>query len=443
MNTIHALSNITPHPDFDLFGLPPTQLTVEKDVYTEHRPISILSSNSVVQFVVPTNMDEYVQLRETLLYLKFKINLKKKDASAVSAEDWKKVAPVNYLLHSMFRQIDFEIAGKSITLSPQTYAYKARFEYDLGFTDDAKKSHLTAAGAYDDVSEKVTIGENRSKLITPATVNTFGTGDSIELMGKLHLDMAFQPRALLGGTQFKLTLVPNEPKFFLMNSDSNIIPEVVFENAILYVHRSKITWPVLEAHNVALGKSNAKYPICRSHVKAFNINSGNIDVSIDNAISGQLPRRVFLAMVTNDAFNGNYTKNPFNFEHFKLNHLAIYLDGEQYPLNAYKPNFEQKLYVREYMGLYEALNQLNTDSTLTLTKSQWAAGNTIFGFNFAPDLADDCNKMGYANPIRKGSLRIDLKFASALTETINVLLYCEYDNIVELTADRMPLTDYL
>ena len=434
---------VTPHPDFDLFGLPPTQQTVEKDVFTEHRPISILNSNSVIQFVVPTSLDEYVQLRESLLYLKFKINIKKKDGTNVTEADWKKIAPVNYLLHSMFRQIDLEFAGKSITLSPQTYAYKARLEYDFGFTNDAKKSHLTAAGAYDDYTEKKSISENRSKFLRPTTITTDGAGDSIELMGKLHLDMAFQPRALLGGTQLKLTLVPNEPKFFLMLTDSTIIPELVFENVILYVHRSKISWPVIEAHNVVLQKSNAKYPISRSFVKAFNVNSGNIDVSIDNAITGQLPRRVFIAMVTNDAFNGNYSKNPYNFQHFNLNHLAVYLDGEQFPLNAYKPNFDKKLFVREYMGLFESLNQLNTDSTLTLTKNEWADGNTIFGFNFAPDMADDCNKMGYVNPIRDGSLRIDLKFSQALSETINVLLYCEYDNIVEITHDRNVVTDYI
>jgi len=443
MNTFHQLSNITPHPDFDLFGLPPTQLTVEKDVFTEHRPINITNSSSVIQFVIPTSIDEYIQLRESLLYLKFKVNLKKKDGTDVDESDWANVAPVSYLLHSMFRQIDLEIAGKSITLSPQTYAYKSRFEFDLGFTNDAKISHLTAAGAYNDTDEKTTISESRSKIIMPNPVTKDGTGKSVELMGKLHLDMAFQPRALLGGTALKLTLVPNDPKFYLMNKSQNILPQIEFESIIFYAHRSKLNDSVVEAHNLALTKTNAKYPICRSMVKAFNINSGNIDVSIDNALNGQLPRRVFLAMVTNDAFNGNYSKNPFNFEHFDLNHLAIYLDGEQHPLNAYKPDFEKQLFVREYMGLFEALNQLNTDSTLILSKEQYAAGNTIFGFNFAPDLADDCNKMGYANPVRTGNLRIDLKFSKALSETINVLLYCEFDNIVEITRERNAVTDYI
>ncbi len=40
MSTLHEMSNVTPHPDFDLFGVPPTQLTIERDIQSEHRPIS-------------------------------------------------------------------------------------------------------------------------------------------------------------------------------------------------------------------------------------------------------------------------------------------------------------------------------------------------------------------------------------------------------------------
>jgi hypothetical protein len=78
MSRIHELSNITPHPDFDLFGVPPTQLTIEKDVQSEHRPISVLSSGSVIQFNINSAIDEYIQLRDTLLKIVLKINIKKK-----------------------------------------------------------------------------------------------------------------------------------------------------------------------------------------------------------------------------------------------------------------------------------------------------------------------------------------------------------------------------
>ncbi len=50
--------------------------------------------------------------------------------------------------------------------------------------------------------------------------------------------------------------------------------------------------------------------------------------------------------------------------------------------------------------------------------------------------------MGYVNPIKRGTLRLEMKFAEALKETINVLLYCEYDNLIEIDATRNAFTDY-
>jgi hypothetical protein len=104
---------------------------------------------------------------------------------------------------------------------------------------------------------------------------------------------------------------------------------------------------------------------------------------------------------------------------------------------------QKKLYTREYIGLFESLNQLTTDSTISFKLNDWANGNTIYGFNFAPDLSDDCSKMGFANIIKKGALKIEIKFGEALSETISVLLYCEYDSIIEIDLNRQVITDYM
>jgi hypothetical protein len=238
-------------------------------------------------------------------------------------------------------------------------------------------------------------------------------------------------------------LVPNDPAFYLNLKDATIVPSVEFEDASLFMHRSKIIYPVVNAHSNALEKGTAKYPITRGHVKAFNITTGNTDIIIDNAVYGILPRRIFIAMVPNDAFSGAYLKNPFDFKSYKLTYLAVHIDGQQYPLKAYTPDFTKKIYTREYLGLFESLNQLTTDSTISLNLNEWANGNTIYGFNFAPDLGDDCCKMGFANIVKKGALNVELKFAEALKETISVLLYCEYDSIIEIDGNRQVYSDYM
>ena len=106
----------------------------------------------------------------------------------------------------------------------------------------------------------------------------------------------------------KFTLVPNDKDFYLWH-DSTITTSVKFEQAALYINRSKLSFPVVEAHNLALTRGTAKYPIMRSNVKSFTIPSGLQSTNIENTIFGQIPRRMCLAMVDSKAFNGYSSKN--------------------------------------------------------------------------------------------------------------------------------------
>lgn len=441
MNKIHDLSHITTLADYDLFTVPPTQLTIEKNIVTEYRPISTLNPDSVIEFQVNSAVDEYILLRETQLYIKIRVDLKKSTGANAAADDWKKLNVANNLMHSLFRTVELEIEGKSVTQSPQTYAYKAYFETMLGFCEEAKDGYLCGVTWYNDEDKKEKVDDDIAAYTTPKPMNTTGKGEPIDMLGKLHLDLAFQPRALIGGCRLKFTLVPNNKAFYL-NHDSTVVPTVTFENAALYVTKSKVAYPIVEAHNLALTKGTAKYPIMRSLVKSFTVPTGLLDVNIDNAITGQIPRRMFLALVDSRAYTGTAAYNPYNFTSYNLNYLVASVDGVQYPTVAFTPDYTEGLYVREFMSLYDSLNQMTTDACLALPRGSYPGGNCIYGFSFAPDPTDDSSKTGYVNPTRYGSVRLSLKFAQALANNINVLIYCEYDNIIEIDATRTPFSAF-
>jgi len=426
----------------DIFSLPPTQYAILSNLVTEHRSISSVTSDSNISFVITTPRDEYINLKDLLLRLKLKVNLKKVDGGEPSLTDWNEVAPVNYLLNSLFKQVTIEINDKQITVSPQTYPYKAIFESTFGFTKDARTSFLSAAGYQEDSSTNPEVIDTiRNVLINPKHAR--GTGKIVELIGKPHLDIAFQERAILGGSKIKIEFVPHEPSFYLRADKTKVLPTVDFIDCSLFVHRAKVSQSIVDAHESALKKAPARYPFCRNEVKTFTINSGSLSANIDNIVNGQLPRRAFVAMVTNEAFNGTFDKNPFNFQHFKVNHICSHIDGIQFPSVAYTPNFEKGIYAREYIGFFEAVNQLTTDSTISLDMKKWATGNTIFAFNFAQDFANSCIQEGHNNPRKRGSMGLQIKFGAALTETINILIYLEFDNLIQIDSDRQTYTDFM
>ena len=66
----------------------------------------------------------------------------------------------------------------------------------------------------------------------------------------------------------------------------------------------------------------------------------------DNMFLGQLPERLIIGYVDSNALNGTITKNPFDFKHYKINFVALNVDG---PLQL---DFENAGYIRSYMRLY-------------------------------------------------------------------------------------------
>ena len=45
--------------------------------------------------------------------------------------------------------------------------------------------------------------------------------------------------------------------------------------------------------------------------------------------------------------------------------------------------------------------------------------------------------------IKHGNLRLDIEFAEPLDDTIAILVYAEFDNVIEITEDRHIAFDYV
>lgn len=423
MSRIHSSSSVALLPQFSLWSVPPTQQVVERDIEYEVRPIATFSSTTPIRFEVKSPANEYVNFSETMLWIKIKVSLKSSTKTKLDVTDWTKVQFRKNLMHSLFRSVSLSINGKQIVNSPSLYAFKALFEASLGFSKVAKESHLLASG-YD---------------ITASTFFNYKDPGNIvlDLIGPLHLDLAQQAKALIGDTNFVLELIPNDSAFYI-DTDTDHTFSVSFEDTCLYVHRNKVSQELVEAHEAAILKSPARYPFVRCEVRNMTIASGQSDVILDNVVVGQMPRRMFVALLDNKDFAG---ENPFNFKHFDLNYIVCYQDGVQTPVKAYTPDFEGNKIAREYLAFYRALNQNTTDPIASLSRSEWKS-NPVFGFNFAPDLSDGPSLMSHVNLRESGHLRVHLKFQEALKQATVALMYMEFDNCMEIDSLRNVHVDF-
>ena len=207
---IHPLSGIAPLPQFELWSISPTQISVDHDVDMEARPLSTLSSTQPIEFNVTSAEDEYINLSETYLYIKARATLAKDDKKDPTSEEWKTLQPAQYFMHALFSQIEVKIGDKEITNAPQTYPYRAYLEALLGYSSDAKKTTLGAALWNDTKVDRI-------ESIRPETGGG-ATGKWFEMMGRLHLDLTFQEKNILGGCDLKIRLIPNTPKFYFSSA---------------------------------------------------------------------------------------------------------------------------------------------------------------------------------------------------------------------------------
>ena len=97
---VHKDSNDCSSSSLDLFLLPPTQSSFQKDKSIDYHPITSLSDGGPIEFKVSRSGKEFLDLARSYLYLKGMVS--KTDGSNLDGAS--KVGFANYPIASLFNQ---------------------------------------------------------------------------------------------------------------------------------------------------------------------------------------------------------------------------------------------------------------------------------------------------------------------------------------------------
>lgn len=439
LRPIHSDSHPVADMEFNVINdVPVTNVDVmavrERDVTPQS--LSPDTPTAAIEFRFDTAADEWIRWRDTLLCMKLQVKLEKTGGGTISETDWANVLPAQNLLHSMFKNVEINVNQRELCVAPQTYAYQAYLTNLLTTTVNCKETLLKDAGYY--IKEA-----DRRKWLVPS--GTDKSKAEVELMDALHVCFTEQTKALLGGCRVVLKLIPHSPDFYFKINGTSLKLSVKIIDPILRL-RMAVTNPILtQKFREALAKPDiyAKYFFRRVNVLSFVAEKTHLYVQLHNVLNGQLPRRLFLMMVSHKAFNGSSDTDPFEFKHNKITEAVAFIDGSPFPDRPFKPDFTNGICAREYRALYEALQQDNYQPVLQMSKSDFINNNTILAFNFAPDWSGGPGPTSAASLVKHGNLRIDLKFAEGLPETTTILVYCEFDNHISFDGLGNVVTDYM
>jgi len=438
MAFVHPQSCECTKSELDLFIVPPTQTSIEAGSFVEYNPVATISQGTPIEFSITGAGQDYLDLSSTQLYVRAQIIGVNNDPIAAGLH----VGPVNLFLHSLFSEVDITLNDTLVTASNNTYAYRSYLETILSYGGGAKTSQLTSAlyykdiaGHFEDANPHDNEAENDGFKKRSAYVDE---GRVVDMLGGIHSDLFFQDRFLPNDINIRVRLVRNKDSFCLMSSVAGATYKVRILECKLYVRKVKLSPSVFLAHAKALERGNVKFPIRRAICKTFTIPRGNLDASQESLFSGQLPTRIVIGCVDNDAFNGSYTKNPFNFKHMNLSQLKVYLDGQQQSVKPLEINFANNQYINAYASLFMGTGKWMRDEGNQISREDFVGGYALYAFDLTPDLCEG----DHFNLLKQGNVRVDMKFAQALENTINVIAFAEFENILEIDRSRNVIFDY-
>ena len=412
---VHPSSAESVTSQLDLFSVPASQTSLDDGMFTEYRPISILTSEGPIEFCIAAEASNYIDFANTFLYVKAAVTT---DAGTNLEAD-EQVAPGCNFLHTLWSQCDLFLNGTLMTRSNNNYPYRAYIESLLSFGKEAKDSQLSSilwyrnAVEHFDERDDANLGNTKRKELA-------ANSRQIDVIGRLHLDLAIQNRYLLNGVEIRIRLI--RPKNQFCRHGNNANTKVSLKDVALFCRKVKPNPAVQLAHTKALLHGTAKYPLRREEGKTFTVPQGNRSISKENLFLGQLPT---FGMVDNDAYNRVITKSPFNFKHNDINFAAIYRDGVQITSKPLQPNFASDCYIRSYFGLYLQTGQYYHDTGNDISREQYKKGCALFAFDLTPKVnsSDEIFEL-----IKNGNIRLELHFAiickSHINATQKFLLTC-------------------
>ena len=103
-----------------------------------------------------------------------------------------------------------------------------------------------------------------------------------------------------------------------------------------------------------------------------------------------------------------------------------------------QPNYGDGQYVRAYDSLFAGTRKLYKDEGLFVSREDYGKGYALYAFDLTADLGED----DHFSLVRQGSVRLALKFSTALTNTGTVVAYAEFENVIEVDRDRNVVFDF-
>ena len=402
----------------NLFTKTPSDTSLKSKEWIEYKPTNQINDTSAINFSITAQSSAYVDLKSSVLNVKLRLT----NGDGTPMNEAIVAGLVNTPLHSIFRQVDVMFQQTPLSHSGNNYPYKAYIDTILKTNENVQKGELTSQLFYKDVgpdTDDAKSGPNSG--LFNRSLATKG-GKVVDLEGSLLIDVFQQPKLLLNGVSIGIKLWPSLDSFRLITDTIKADLKVQIVDASIRLCVQRIDGGLMMAQEKMIKMEPAIYPYLKSDIKTTSIASGQYSFSVDDVFQGLVPCKLIVGLVSSAAYMGDYRKNPFYFRDYDCSSVGFYVDGQSYPSQPLRPSYEANQYIDSYSTLTTFRKDVNID------RYDYTEGYCLYVLEVDPYYS--------FNIKRKGHCRLELKFAKPLPESVTLILYATFPEILHIDASR-------
>ena len=426
--------------ELDLETVPAVQVAIDSDYWVTVGPKSVLEGDGPIEFEIPSSGSDYLDVSRCSL--KVTVKVKKSDNTNLAMHDGEaqegKVTMANLPLHSLFSQVDL-LLNDTLVSSTAIYPYRAYLTTLLSYSKGPKETWLRHMEGY--------VKDEPGKADSKANEGGLARGEMLKnsrtftLTGRPHIDLFHQNRLLPNGVSMRLRLTRSSDRFFVQSFEASPAGfQVSIKEAELTVRRVKLADSQQLSLEKVISTKGALYPLSHVSMKHFTLSSGATSVHVDSVFSGQMPNRILMGLVENEAFTGHYAKSPFNFRHFNMQEAYILADGQQIPSMPYQFNYPQDSFMEGYASVMRCSGQYPYDWSCDVKAEDYKDGSNLLAFDLTPD--ESADDLGHVSPKRSGTVKAFFRFREALPSTVTLIVLGQFDNTLAIGRNREIMFDY-
>ena len=403
-----------------------------------------------LKFVIPGN-ESFIDLSKSYLYLKLKIVGKGQintgtattpvlvDIDPTTGITTSGLSVVNNIAHSIFRQVEISVGGVTITKGDSNYGYRTYIEMLCNATKEAQETYFHVVGwKKDKAGEMDTVNSD-----VLATRRKFFTNDTAvgEFIIRPHSGITLVNKAILPFTEIIYTFERHSnPQFFMRCKEHTSTTPFNIEivQATFEVQRYKATTMFSTDFEKMLRQHPVVYNIKGSQIQTCTIPASVSNYSIAEFFKGTVPKRIVIFFVSTANYNGSYTKNPFNFDHFKVESLRLLKNGLDYPYPETITNFRSTphAFMQSYHRMMMSLGFDYNDHVISITPEEYEKGYFFYSFLMTPDQEPGSNLLNNSTTTHPAQIKIEVRFSETLQESIQMMVWSESESSVLIDFAR-------